>query len=151
MTTMSAARQAILSRFITNFVDVVFSDVPVGDQRNKRFRFDNEAGEALDGATPEGESWCRFSVQETDSRQETLGAIGARKYRRQGAARLEIYCLSDKGMLKRDALVASFRSAFEGVSFSGVYFTDCQVQDIGIEGAWWRASALGAFWFEEIK
>ncbi len=151
MTTMSAARQSILSRFITNFVDVAFSDVPSGAQRNARYRFDNESGDALDGATPVGESWCRFSVQESDSKQETMGPPGARRYRRQGVARLEIYCLSDKGMLKRDSLVAAFRAAFEGVSFSGLYFTDCQAQDAGVEGAWWRATCLAAWWFEEVK
>ncbi len=140
MTTMSAARQAILSRCATAW-NALSPAVP--------YFFDNEAGDVPDA--PAGESWCRFSVQESDSRQETLGPVGTRRYRRQGVARLEIYCLSDKGMLKRDALVSSFRAAFEGVSFSGLYFTDCQVQDIGIEGNWWRASALGSFWFEEVK
>jgi hypothetical protein len=149
VTTMSQARQAILNRFIASYVPLAFADVPVGEERNKRFSFDNEGAEPPAG--DEAESWCRFSVQETESKQETIGGPGLRRWKREGVARLELYCVPNAGALKRDDMVGKFRQTFEGVNFSGVVVTECQAVDIGIEGAWWRVSALASFWFEELK
>lgn len=146
MTDWSAARQAILNRFAGSYIPVAFADVSSGE-RDARYSFDNEMAEPPASV----ESWCRFTIQETDSSQASLGPVGARRFDRKGVARLELYCRSGNGMLKRDALVAAYRTYFEGVSFSGVHFTECQVVDAGVEGAWWRASALASFWFEQIK
>jgi len=150
MTTTNEARTAIIERFIANYVPVAFSDVPSGERR-ARFSFDNEERDAGDSVAPASESYCRLTILETDSRQETLGPPGARRFRRQGAARLALYCPSNNGTLKSDAMVKTFRDVFEGVSFSGVYFTDCQVTDLGVEGASWRVDALASFWHEEVK
>lgn len=146
MTTLADARQAILNRFAGSFIPAAFPSLSAPD-REKRYSFDNEQTEAPVGA----ESWCRFVIQETESQQVSLGPVGHRRFDRKGVARLELYCPSDKGMKRRDELVAIFRSLFEGASFSGIHFTGVQVVDAGIEGAYWRASALGSFWFEEIK
>lgn len=159
MTTPNQAREAIIARFIASYVPVAFADVvdanpTVQDQlRRARYSFDNEAAESANSVSPANESWCRLTVTEAGSRQETLGASGARRFRREGVARLALYCPPTKGTLKSDAMVKAFRDTFEGVSFSGLYFTDCQVNDLGItqEGASWRVDALANFWFEEIK
>jgi hypothetical protein len=149
MTTASQAREAIIARFIASYVPVAFADVVDLTRRAQLYSFDNEGADAGDAAA--GESWCRFVIQEADSRQETLGPVGGRRWRREGVARLALYCPSNKGTLKSDGMVKTFRGVFEGVSFSGVYFTNCQVSDLGIEGASWRVDALAQFWFEEIK
>lgn len=151
MTTPNEAREAIIARFIADFVPVAFADVAAGPARDRRYSFDNEQADGGDGVDPANESWCRLAIQESGSQQETLGPIGSRRYRRSGAARLALYCPTGKATLKSDTLVAAFRAVFEGVSFSGVYFTDCQVTELGVEGASWRVDALASFWFEEVK
>jgi len=150
MTTASQAREAIIARFIASYVPVAFADVIDLARRAKLYSFDNEGADAGD-VVAAGESWCRFTIQEAGSRQETLGPAGGRRFKRDGVARLALYCPSNKGTLKSDGMVKAFRDVFEGVSFSGVYFTNCQVQDLGIEGASWRVDALASFWHEEIK
>lgn len=149
--TPNQARDAILTRFVASYVPVAFSDVAAGPARDARYSFDNEQADAADVVRPADQSWCRFAVQETTSTQETLGAVGSRRYRRQGVARLALYCPTNGGTLKSDAMVKAYRDVFEGVSFGGVYFTDCQVVDLGAEGAVWRVDALASFWFEELK
>jgi hypothetical protein len=149
--TPNEARAVILTRFRDSYIPVAFADVPSGAQREARYSFDNEATDGGDAVAPASQSWCRFSIQEGGSRQETLGGVGSRRYRRDAVARLAIYCPSGQGTVKADAMVKAFRDLFEGVSFSGVYFTDCQVQELGVEGASWRVDALASFWFEELK
>ncbi len=150
MTTMNQAREAIIGRFIANYVPVAFADV-AAENREALYSFDNEQAEAGQAVAPPGASWCRVTIQETQSGQETLGPVGARRYRRNGVVRMSLYCPADRGTLKNDSMVKPFRDAFEGVSFSGLYFTDCQVSDLGVEGAAWRVDALAVFWFEERK
>lgn len=133
--TPNQAREAILTAFIAAWG----SETP--------FAFDNE-----DFNPPSDSSWVRLSVREVESEQETLGPVGARRYRRNGVAELAVHALPDRGAQRSDELVKIFRDSFEGVTLaSGVYFTDCQVQEVGIEGAYYRVNALAVFWFSETK
>ena len=144
MTTANQAREIILGRFITVW-DALDPAVP--------YTFDNEDYEPPNGAGDQ--SWCALMIRESIGGQETLGPVGARRYRRNGSANLEIFALRNKGSQKADSLVQTFRNNFEGVTLSAsgndVYFTDCQVQEVGIEGAWYRVNAFASFWFEETK
>lgn len=157
MTTANQAREAIIARFIASYVPVAFADVvdanPTEQERLRRLRysFDNEGADAGNTVEPLEESWCRLTIVETGSAQETLGPIGSRRYKRDGVVKLALACPHRKGTLKSDAMIKAFRDVFEGVSFSGLYFTDCQVSDLGIEGASWRVDALASFWHEEMK
>jgi hypothetical protein len=150
MTTPNQAREAILGRFVTNFVPVAFSDV-AEPGRAALYSFDNEEKDAGINADPVAQSWCRLAIRESASAQETLGPVGGRRYRRDGAVVLSLYCPASRGTKKSDSMVKTFRDVFEGVSFSGLAFTDCQVQEIGAEGASWRVDAICSFWFEEVK
>lgn len=144
MTTVNEAREIILTRFISVW-SALDPAVP--------YIFDNEEYDPPGGAS--GVTWCHLKIHETDGGQATLGGVGARRYDRHGVATLEIRAARNAGTQKADSLVRTFRENFEGVTISSggsdVYFTDCQVQEIGIEGASWRVNALAAFWFEEAK
>lgn len=100
---------------------------------------------------PVAGTWARFVVRETGSEQETLGAIGHRKYKRSLVGTLELYCAIDRGTQKADQLVKAFRDAFEGVTDQDVYFLETQISEIGIEGNAHRVNALSLFWFYETK
>lgn len=137
--TPNQAREAILTAFIAAW----------GSPEETPFVFDNETYEPENG---EESSWVALSIREADSAQETLGPVGARRYKREGVAQLSIFALPDRGSQRADELVKLFRDAFEGVTLTGgVYFTDCQVQEIGIEGVYYRVNALAVFWFSETK
>lgn len=144
MTTPNQARETLLSKFIEvwDALDPAVS-----------YTFDNEDFDPPNGAGVS--SWCRFLVREAPGGQETLGPVGGRRYRRNASAVLEIYALRNNGAKRSDELVKEFRDNFEGVTLGSggndVYMTDCQVQEIGIEGAWYRVNAFASFWFEETK
>ncbi len=136
----NGAKEVAYARFIAAFsaLDPV---VP--------FALDNEEMDHPDAS--EGKSWARFIVRESGSEQATLGPIGSRKFKRSFVGTCELYCLTNKGTQRADALVKAFRTAFEGVTDQDVYFLETQAVEIGTEGNWHRVNALSLFWFYETK
>ena len=140
MTTPNQAREIIYAAFAAVF-GALDPEVP--------FAFDNEEFTPPDASA--GLSWVHLTVKEADSAQETLGPVGGRRYQRTGVVAAQFYVPANGGTARADALVKVFRDTFEGVTLSGVYFLNCQVVELGIEGASWRVNALASFWFEETK
>lgn len=146
MTTMNLAREAIIGRMQTVFGVDPFWVCPWFPDS------ESDGGQVPSGVSDDGTvSYARLSIRETIGGQETLGPPGARRYKRNGVTELYIYAVANFGTLKADELVALFRGSFEGVSFGGLSFTDCNVVDLGVEGVWWRVNALARFWFDETK
>jgi hypothetical protein len=141
MTTPNEAREIILARFAEVF-DALSPAVP--------YSLDNEA--FTPPAASKTARWVRLTVRETLSQQSTLGPATLRRFDRSGLAAVEIYSPIDAGTQGSDELAEVFRDTFEGVTLGGeVFFNDCQVVDLGIEGPWWRVNALASFWFEQRK
>lgn len=143
MTTPNQAREAVYAQ-----IEAVFSaSAEIGPNG---FAFDNEAF-----TPPPGNAWARVAFREALSAQGTLGPVGGRRFDRLATLVVEIHTPNDIGTQTADALVKLVRDNFEGVNVSlgaaVVHFTNCQVQELGIEGAEWRVNALAQCWFEESK
>lgn len=140
MTTPNEAKEAIYSRFITEW----------GGET--AYVFGNEEFDSPEATGASAASWVRLLVKETPSGgQETLGRKGSRQYRRRGQIIMMIYALPDKGEQRADELARIFRDAFEGESFSGIDCFDCQVIESGNEGLWYRVNAFVEMTFSETK
>ncbi len=149
MTTPNQAKELIYARAETALTAVVGATGYVFD--NERFTPPPPVGDP-----PVSPAWVRVRVDESLSLQSTLGGVGNRRFERQGTAVFEISAPTDFGTVAADAIVKAIRDAFEGVTVPGVgeiavYFTNCQVLNLGIEGPSWRVNALASFWFEDRK
>lgn len=133
MTTLNQARELIYQRFVDNW--------PAGTP----YTFDNEAYK------PPATKWVRLSVRNIDSGQESLGAIGNRKFLRKGMVWLQIFVPLDSGLKDADTLASSFRSIFEGVTFSNIRFTNVLVKEGTPDNKWYRVVAQAFFDYNEIK
>jgi len=140
MTTPNEAKEAIYSRFITEW----------GSET--AYVFGNEEFTPPEATGASAASWVRLLVREIPGGgQETLGKKGSRKYERIGQIILMIYALPDRGEQRADELARIFRDAFEGEKFSGVYCFNCQVIESGNEGLWYRVNAFAEIKFYETK
>jgi hypothetical protein len=133
MTTVNEAKQAVLSRWITEWDD------------RTPYTFDNRDFDAPN------EDWCRVTVRNQESNQETLGRVTNRRYLRRGVLFVQIFTLVGTGTLLSDGHVQRVREIFEGVSFDGLRFFDAVHREIGQDGKFYQANVVCAFDYEERK
>lgn len=140
MTTLNQARDAVYKRFIAEWLDGADPLTP--------YCFDNEGLIALP-------TWARCSVRSLPGGQETLGAVGNRKFKRKALARVEIYTPPGAGLQAADALVLAAMTMFEGRSLLGttVKLYDAQSAEVGLvdEGRWFLSTVQAGFDYEQVK
>lgn len=134
MTTINEAREAIYLRWSTQWGTTT------------PFTFDNESFSA-----PDKGQWARLTVRNTESEQRTLGAPGNRRFRRVASVFVQLYDLVDEGLETLDILAQTARGIFEGVSFSGLDFTNVVVRESGADGKWFQVVVEAFFDYEETK
>lgn len=133
--TRTAAVEACLQRFKTAWG----TTTPV--------TFDNEAFDGDKQTRP----WVRLSVRIVGSEQHTLGPVGARRFRRDGLAFVQVFTLANTGTAKGTELSEQAAAIFEGVSFNGLDFGAAQVLSKGTEGKWYVNLVEVPFDFDETK
>lgn len=133
MTDINQAREAIYQRFVTAWGST------------SPYTFDNES------FSPPSDAWVRLSVRNTDSGQETLGAIGNRKFLREGMVWLQVFVPLDSGLKDADTLSEAFRTIFEGVSFSNINFNRVVIKEGSPENQWYRVVAQAFFNYNVTK
>lgn len=145
-TTIKAAREAILSRWIAQWVDSGSPRTP--------YTFENEKSappEAVAQAafgTDTG-SWVRLSVRNTYSAQETLGPVGSRKFERRGDIHIQIFVPVDRGTADADTLLGQARAVFEGARFSGITCYAGTPKEVGVDGRWYQVNVVIQFTYYE--
>lgn len=77
----------------------------------------------------QGKKWARFSFQQINGGQQTLGQSGNRKYRRRAIASIQIFTPRGEGLRNGDLLADEVVIAFESVSVSGLDFTNATVRE----------------------
>src|SRR5438552_3137104 len=65
-----------------------------------------------------GLPWARVTLRPTDANQHTLGARGARKYRRDANIWVQLYVPLDEGTSRLNTLIDHVRQVFEGESIA---------------------------------
>lgn len=141
-TTLQAARQAILNRWIAQWGTTT------------TYTFENEklvppAAMAASAFSIDTDTWVRVVVHNTESVQETLGPVGNRKFQRTGEIAIQIFVPVDRGTADADTLAMQARAIFEGARFSGVCCYAGLAREIGPDGRWFRVDVTIPFTYWE--
>jgi hypothetical protein len=136
MTTLSVAREAIYNVF-----NVAWAN-------RTDLTFDNEKF-----TPPEDKSWVRLAVRHQDSSQETLGAVGNRKFLREGIAFIQVFTVMNTGVKSSDDLVEIARAVYEGTRISGttIRFKDVIAREVGVDKSWFLVVIEAIFEYNETK
>lgn len=134
--TLNEARERIYQTFVT------------GWGATSPFVFDNEK---LD--TPVDTDWVRVSVRHTASRQDTLGAVGNRKFLRFGSVIVQCFSKEDGGAGAAGTLAITARNLFEGKTLSpeGIWFNAVDIREIGASEGWYQINVEATFSYEQVK
>lgn len=102
---------------------------------------------------PNGSVWARLTILHDDSRQETLGPSGGRRFLRAGTVFVDLFAPIGSGTTTVDALATLARSIFEGVSFDGLRFPGIAiVRELGEdEFGFFQIQVEALFDYEETK
>lgn len=133
MPTENEARESCMARIVANWTGT--------------FTLDNEKFD------PPAGRWARFRVRNGDSEQETLGAVGNRRFNRKAVLRAEFFDDVDGGMAGLDEDVRAFRTLFEGVSFDELrFYGEVPGRELGPDGKGrYGVLAEAHFDYPEIK
>lgn len=101
---------------------------------------------------PAADPHVLFRVLNTDSAQETLGAVGNRRFLRHASVVLTLKVQDGKGIKSLDVLAQQARAIFEGVSFSGLrFFAALPPREQPSDGKWKPTVVEIPFDYEERK
>jgi Bacteriophage related domain of unknown function len=145
-TTLKAAREAILSRWITQWVDGSSPRTPYSFENEKTAPPDAVAAAAF--GTDTG-SWVRLTMRSVNSEQETLGPVGSRKFTRYGNIHIQVFVPVDRGTADSDTLVGLARTVFEGARFNGVCCYAGSPKEVGPDGRWYQVNVTIPFTYYE--
>ena len=138
MTTSDQACTAIFDRWITQWGTTT------------PFKFMGETTKLEEGAVPYVILGVVHEPRQRDG-QITLGAIGNRKFDRQGRIELLLSTLAKDGRSPLDGLQHTARGIFEARRFSGVQCYDGEFRETGIDGKWHTGRVDILFSYQEIK
>lgn len=96
-------------------------------------------------------AFAKIQVTHSGSRQDTLGGIGSRTFRRSGIVTIRIYTQAGKGLQESHQLAKVATDAFEGKSVSGIWFRNVRAIEIGREGSFYQVNVIAEFEYDEIK
>jgi hypothetical protein len=134
--TLNQAREAIYARWVAN--------IPSGISTN--YTFINEKFVA-----PTDAPWARLSVLHEQGNQDSLGAVGDRKFLRRARVLIQLFNTVDSGLRSLDTLADAARDIFEGVSFSGLHFNSVDIRESGQDGDWYQVIVDAPFFYSETK
>ena len=133
--TLNTAREAIYQRFMDN-TTLSLSE----------YTFASE-----DFKAPTDTQWARLTVNHEAGEQDSIGGLGCRKFLRRGRVLIQLFAPVDQGLRSLDTLAAATRTIFEGSQFSGLYFTNVDVREIGQDGEWFQFAVDAPFEYQETK
>jgi hypothetical protein len=108
--------------------------------------------DGTDPANHDGDSpQFRVYIRHGDSEQGTLGAVGNRRFDRQGVVIVQIFTPFADGFTLDDTLVTVARNCFEGVTASGVWFRGVKAQEIGKSGGLYQTNVTANFEYSERR
>ena len=116
--TPDEARAAAYTQFLTEW----------GTTSAVRLEGREEAGEPAPGTT-----WVRLSFRNYGGGQQTLGPVGGRKYRRVGAALIQVFTPITAGPGLGATLAHAARAIFESRRFGDLVFNNGTITEIPLQ------------------
>lgn len=134
MPTIEIARESIYQSFVTGWGSFTPSTL------------ENEVFNPTTGV-----SYVRMVVRHDDRAQETLGAVGNRKFETDGRVVVQIFTPIDKGAGVADPIVEKVRSIFEGKTIDSIRYYIVNSRELNPDGKWNMVVAEVAFVYNETK
>lgn len=133
------AADDVVDYFKANFTGIPADKILIQNQDNSTV--DNQK-----------DPWCRITVAEIGGGQNTVSAVGSRRFRRNAQATIQIYTPKNEGTTRARQLAAEARTILEGVSLGGgLDFNNARILPTLAEEKWQQTSVEADFEFEEIK
>lgn len=139
MTLVSEARKEVYDTFKPGW-ETAFPGMPI-----------TFAGEAFNS---EGVvEYVKLEVRQTGGGQDTLGAVGNRRYERRGLAIVQLYSAVNRGLARQDELGEAALDLLEGKTLpvNNVFLFDGVYRNLPPEGQWARGSVTVQMTYDEIK
>lgn len=142
MTTWTEFATVFRTRFATEFATPQALD----------FVIENQDEDDADGVPlfQSDDEWCRVVIRQGDSKQTSCGAPGSRNFRTVGVAMVQIHVPLGGGDGRARALADSLKTAFQGVTVSGVIFKMPSLKGMGRQAQWWQVTVSIPFQFDEM-
>lgn len=111
--------------------------------------YPNVAGSVPTTPTP----WARAKATLFNGGDASLsGALGTRRYERQGLFTAQIFVPAGEGLERAMQLAKIVVDAYDGQrTASGIWFRNARVADVGPDGDWYQVNVLVNYEFDEIK
>jgi hypothetical protein len=101
---------------------------------------------------PDAQTWVRFTCQETDGRQASIGSPGSNRFRHFGLITIQIF--QPEGQASKDARTKATTAlgAFMGAKTDGgIYFYDAYARQVGNDGnGFYQINVIVPFYYDEI-
>lgn len=134
MTTFAAAKESIIQQFVTDW------------GANSAYTIDNE-----EFTPPTNAPWVRVAVRHVASQQTSLGAVGNRKFDREGLVLIQVFGRLDRGTNAVDDLAEKALAIYEGKSIDKIWFTSTVIREVGPLEGWYQISLDAQFTWTEKK
>lgn len=134
MTSLGEAKEAVLQAWRDGWAS---NDIP--------YVLDNEAFEA--GAPPR---WLRLSIRGVEGAQETLGAVGSRRFLRRAKLYVQVFTEANRGTQAGDQIAEQVRGIFEGKRVGPVWFKHADIEDVGNTERWFQQNIAAEFCYEGV-
>lgn len=101
---------------------------------------------------PEAQTWVRFTLQETDGEQITMGSPGANRFRQFGLIIIQVFQPQGQGSGDAREKAATIATLLKGANTSnGVYFSDVYARQVGNDGnGFYQVNVVASFYYDEI-
>ena len=133
MPTLNTARESLYQAFIDGWAGAT----PVAF-----------AGEDYESGST---AWVRFSMQNEDSTQNTMGVSGNRYFTRQGRVFVQIFTPINAGLYDADTLAEAARTILEGKTIDGVHIYGVSTREVGPDGQWFFTLVEAPFTYFTLK
>ncbi len=134
--TRSEAKNVLLKEFITEYAEAT----PVAYTNNENF------------TKPSNSSWVRFSIQNNDSFQATLGIAPVRRFERLGLITAQVFIPVNTGTYEGDILCESIINIFEGKRFGIIVCGTGVYSETGVtETDWFQFNIIIPYDFDQKK
>lgn len=139
MTTSSQARQEVYETLKTVW-ESTYAGMPIV--------FANESFDSKGVA-----EYISVEVRQTGGGQDTLGAVGNRRFERRGLVFVQLYAAVNRGLARLDELSKTVLDTLEGKTLpvNNVFLYSGVFRELPPEGAWIRGSVTVQITYDEIK
>lgn len=110
------------------------------------------AWDDLKFAIPSNENWVRFTCQENDGEQVSMGSPGSNRFRHYGVVTVQVFQPQGQGSREARQLATDALGVFMGAqTTNGVIFYDVAGRQIGNDGnGFYQINVVASFYYDEI-